>query len=249
MMGFEGSIKNVGTVCVVNDPHPDDDCKNGVGFGTDGRIYDHNACVWFGFACGFNYKEAEVVNAATGTVDVRSCFVLGLDNAPKQWAFLNTAKCDSLAGGRSAVFVARYLLHCDGDRDCPRGRKFGFFEAFDASKDSSDAAFNAFRRKVVTSNQSVFPRNDISSSAIEKEGTYHMFAGASVQFKIAGGDSRVTKVFSGINVPDISDWPFLDGDVLNSKGDGVVTFKNPRTNQFITWDFSDVANPKRSSQP
>jgi hypothetical protein len=76
-----------------------------------------------------------------------------------------------------------------------------------------------------------------------------MFTGAAVQFKIAGGDSRVTKVLSGLSVPDTSDWPFLDGDVLNSKGDGIVSFKNPRKNESILWDFSDVSNPKRSSQP
>jgi hypothetical protein len=119
----------------------------------------------------------------------------------------------------------------------------------DASGDSSAAAFDAFRRKVVTSNQSVFPNNDVSGDAIEKEGVYQTFGGVSIRFKIADEASRVTQVFGGLAVPDISDWPFLDGDVLNSKGDGIVTFTNPGTKQSILWDFSDVGNPRRTSQP
>jgi hypothetical protein len=243
MLGFEGKIDDVGHVCKAGESG--DDCKNGVGFGTAGRIYDENACVWFGFACGFNYKDA----AADPALNIASCFVPGLDNAPLQWSFLNSAKCGGLAGGDKTVFVARFLLDCNGDDDCASGRKFGFIEVVDASTNSDDAHFDAFRRKVVASNASVFPHNDTSSDAIGKEGTYHTSSGTVLKFKIADGDSRVTEIFGGIKQPDISDWRFLDGDVLNSEGDGIVTFKNPRTNQFITWDFSDVDNPRHLSQP
>jgi len=240
MMGFEGVIKDVGHVCQAGDTK-DDACPGNTGFGDEGRTYDRNACVWSGFACGFNYRDDQYVSA--------SCFAPGLDNAPAQWSFLKSANCNALAGGKSTTFVARYLLNCDGRDDCPKGRQFGFFEAVDASGDPSDAAFDAFRRKVATSNPSVFPNNDVSSGAIEKEGVYQTFGGVSIRFKIAGEASRMTRVFGGLAVPDISDWPFLDGDVLNSKGDGIVTFTNPGTKQSILWDFSDVGNPRRTSQP
>jgi hypothetical protein len=247
MMRFEGAIKDVGHVCQPGDSLPADKpkdatCPGNTGFGDEGRTYDRNACVWSGFACGFNYRDDQYISA--------SCFVPGLDNAPARWSFLNSANCNNLTGGKSATFVARYLLNCDGRDDCPPGRQFGFFEAVDASGDSSAAAFDAFRRKVVTSNPGVFPNNDVSGGAIEKEGVYQTFSGVSVRFKIDDGKaSRVTRVFGGLEVPDIADWPFLDGDVLNSKGDGVVTFKNPNTKQSILWDFSDDANPRRTSQP
>ena len=246
-MGFEGAVTDVGAVCQQNTPGKD--CANGVGFGNDGRSYDGNACLWFGFACGFNYRDAEdVPDGNGGFVQIHRCFVPGLDNAPAQWSFLNSATCKGLTGGSSPFFVVRYLLSCDGKHACPAGRRFGFFEAVDASSDPSDAAFAAFRRKVVAANPSVFPNGDASSAAIEKEGVYRTFGNVLLHFEIVGGPSRVTSVFGGVRVPEISDWPFLDGDVLNAKGDGIVTFKNPRTKLSILWDFSDVKNPKRSSQ-
>jgi hypothetical protein len=227
-MGFEGAITEIGNV-------------DNTGFGAGGRTYDRNACVWFGFACGFNYRDDDGISAR--------CFALGLDNAPAQWSFIKSTNCSLLANAKSTTFIARYLLNCNGDHECPKGRQFGFIEVVDATADPSDAHFDAFRRTVVASNPSVFPNNDTSSAAIDKEGIYKTSSGVSIRFKITGDASRVTQSFGGINVPDISDWPFLDGDVLNSKGDGVVTFMNPNTKQSILWDFSDANSPKRSSQP
>ncbi|HLI99228.1 MAG TPA: hypothetical protein VKT76_05900 [Bradyrhizobium sp.] len=249
MMGFEGAVSDVGHICQPADSLPtnnpkDTNCPGNTGFGDKGRTYDRNACVWSGFACGFNYRDDQNDTGVDLGVSA-SCFAPGLDNAPPQWSFLKSSNCRPLAGSKTTTFVARYLLSCDGHHDCAKGRRFGFFEAVDATGDPSDAAFDAFRRKVVASNPSVFPNNDTSSGAIDKEGSYQTFSGASLRFKIGGDASHVTQVL-GRKVPDISDWPFLDGDVLNAKGDGIVTFVNPVTKQSILWDFSDDDNSKRT---
>jgi hypothetical protein len=242
-MRFEGLVDNVGAV-------------GADGFGAEGRLYDRNTCVWHGFACGINYADAEVLKGRDGApMDIQECFTTGLAGAPPAWRFLNSRQCRATVGA-PAFFVARFLLPCaNTDAGCAGNGRFGFFEAFDASAirpGQLDAAFDDFRRRVVADNPVVFPGNPSPAEAINRTGQYRMFAGNRERLTFTVGARGADPGRGGVltvndqPVPPLSDWPLAEGDVLNSRGDGIVRFRNPKLGNSITWDFSDAQHPKRT---
>ena len=240
---FDGAIENVGDV----DPTPGPN----LGFGAEGRIYDHNTCVYRGFACGINYQDAEPLNQPP----MESCFVPGLDGAPSTWRFMNSKRC-AVTASAPAFFVARFLRPCGApDLGCVEGGRFGFFEAVDVSTTPAgalDAAFDAFRRRVVADNPAVFAGNPSDAQAVSQDGAYRMFGGRRERLVFNAArhqkDADRTGIVSvdGTAVPNISAWPLAEGEVLHATGDGVVRFTNPKLRNTIMWDFSDAQHPKRT---
>jgi hypothetical protein len=180
------------------------------------------------------------------------CFMPGLDGAPLVWSFMNSKRCAATASS-PGFFVARFL--CD-DKEvlCFDNGRFGFFEAVDVSTardDQLDETFDAFRRRVVFDNRAVFGGNPSDKDAVSRDGQYRMFGGAHelLVFNVVAHQADPDR--SGIvsvndqPVPNISGWPFASGDVMNSAGDGIVKFTNPKLRNTITWDFSDAQHPKR----
>jgi hypothetical protein len=205
-----------------------------------GWTYDHNTCVWRGFACGINFRDAD---------NLKDCFQPGLDGARAEWSFLDSKQCPSVAPGQR-FFIARYLLPCtNADSGCTNDSRFGFFEAVDVS---STDDFDTFRRQVVAQNREVFPGNPAPFDAINQNGRYLMYKPPRylVSFSVVAhqADPELTGVLSVDDnpTPRLSTWDFADGDVLKSKGDGIVTFVNPNSLTAIRWDFSDARNPQRT---
>jgi hypothetical protein len=199
----------------------------------DGWTYDHNTCVWQGFACGINYFDSW---------NMGGCFQPGLDNAPAEWSFFDSKQCGMYANA-PPFFIARYLLPCTNrDSGCVEGGRFGFFEAVDAPS----VDFDTFRREVVARNPVIFPGNP------PPFGHYHMFAGNHEHLLFSPIAHKIDPKLAGVlfvnfqSMPRIPDWPLAEGDVLNSSGDGVVIFRNPGNFQTIVWDFSDAQHPKRT---
>ena len=225
-MRFEGIRENHGSTPAELD-------KNG-------WTYDHNTCVWHGFACGVNFKDAD---------NLRGCFQPGLDGARAEWNFLDSRRCPGVANNHR-FFIARYLLPCmNADSGCADNASFGFFEAVDASP-SDD--FDIFRREVVARNPEVFPGNPNPYDAINQNGVYRMHAGnhESLLFSLVAhkADPELTGILSvnDQSTPHLSQWPLADGDILKSAGDGLVTFISPNSLTSVTWDFRDAAHPKRT---
>jgi hypothetical protein len=234
-MRFEGEIEDKGD-------------KGQDGFGEKGRIYDHNTCVWRGFACGINYQEAEIVKVEDKPEEnLAACFVPGLRGAPPEWKFLDSTTCAATKDA-PPFFIARFLMPCTNkDAGCQDGGQFGFFEVVDAPR----IRFDDFRQTVVATNRVVFFGNPAPSDAIRRPGIYRMSGrNESIMFSVISHKDNAK--FSGIDRvnnqlhPPIPNWTLAEGDVLNSSGDGIVRFTNPNTKQSVIWDFSDSQNPKRT---
>lgn len=241
-MRFDGVKEDVGDV--EHDIHSDN-----FNFGKEGRTYDHNTCVFKGFACGINYNEAEVRNPGPDAAaqDLTGCFHPGPDGAAPGWGFLDSKACQATKIA-PPFFIARFLLPCTNeDSGCERNGRFGLFEVVDAP----NVGFDEFKSRVVADNPVVFPGKPTPFDAVNQNGNYRMFGGQKelLLFSVIANkaDRRLTGVLSVNGEPtrQIPDWPLAEGDVLNAKGDGVVSFTNPNTRQTVIWDFSDAQHPKR----
>jgi len=235
-MRFEGVVEDIGDVDPIT------------GFGADGRINDHNLCVWEGFACGLNYQDAENLDMQNDPGGMAGCFKPGPTGAPPEWSFLDSKECKATQFA-PPFFIARYLLPCTNrDSGCLTNGRFGFFEAVDAPA----VTFGEFQQQVLASNPVIFPGNPNPFDAVNQNGHYQMFGGNRdrILFSVVANraDPDLSGVLSvGLNpVPKISDWPFAQGQIINSSGNGVVTFTNPKLGTTITWDFSDARRPKRT---
>jgi hypothetical protein len=234
-MRFEGVKKDVGDLGTD-------------GFGKDGRIYDHNTCVWHGFACGINYQDAQFFDPKNDQQNLALCFEPGVDGAPPQWMFLNSSTCAKTKDNRETFYIARFLLPCTNrDSGCDDGGMFGFFEIVDAP----NVDFAEFRRQVVTANPKIFPNNPAPFDAVNQNGQYRMFGGGKELILFSAIAHKADPTLAGVlavndqPMPRISAWPLADGDVLSTRGDGIITFTNPNTKQQVIWDFSDAQHPKR----
>jgi hypothetical protein len=105
---------------------------------------------------------------------------------------------------------------------------------------------------VVADNPVVFQGNPSDKEAVSRNGQYRMFGGARERVVFNAAAHQADPDRSGIvsvdgkPVPNISAWPFADGDVLHATGDGIVKFTNPKLRNTIIWDFSDAQHPKRT---
>jgi hypothetical protein len=193
-----------------------------------------------------NYAGAQDL-AEDEAPPMETCFVPGPAGAPPQWSFLDSKTCGATKLA-PPFFIARFLMPCTNeDSGCLTGRTFGFFEAVDAPT----VDFAAFQAKVLADNPVVFPGNPAPEDAVNQNGRYRMFAdGKTILFSVVANraDAGLYGVLGvdGESFQELDDWPFAAGDVMNSSGDGLVTFRNPNTGQLITWDFTDAQHPKRT---
>jgi hypothetical protein len=216
--------------------------------------FDDNLCVWNNFACGINVQVP---------LDITRCLQPSSD-FPHHWFFFDSSNsqgvpgCDGYKPRPGKFYFVLYLLcpqnNCENNLSGVPPNSAGFLEVFDNPSD----AFSTFQGKVVGNN----PFN--SSGNIEGlghgcltgdncDGHYHTVSGHDLELDLRGhqDDSDKTGITSvdGIAVKDLDDWDFLDGDILTSKGDGVILIKNPLLGWHIVLDFSDVNHPCRRQDP
>lgn len=223
-MGFEGEVED---------------------FGADGRTYDHNVCVWEGFACGINYRDMADFNTEDTERGMEACWVLGENDAPAEWTFLNSKECAATKAA-PAFFIARYLRPCaDEDAGCLDNRRFGFFEAVDAPT----ADFASFKAAVIAANPTVYPAGLSDEDAVTRDGTYMTTGGKRIVFNAAAhqedSDDYGIRSVDGRATAELDDWPLAEGTVMSGR-DGKVSFTDPNTGRTLTWDLSDAQHPKRT---
>jgi hypothetical protein len=193
--------------------------------------YDHNTCVWRGFACGMNLVA---VSNPGGCQIARE----------KGWMFIDSSTCPAGTGKFFAAIRQDPCSHAD-DNSCtitpgngPLVANKGFFEIVDNPADD----FATFKTKVESANPSPFANAGTGNS-----GVYHSYSGHTIEFDCSAhqhdSDRWGITSIDGVAQDGISTWPFASGDILNSSGDGRLTFFNPRLNKQIQYDISNAANP------
>ncbi len=217
---FEGNYKDFGSA--QSSDHPN--WRN--------ATYEHNTCVWKGFACGMNL----VIPSTAGCTF----------EAQAGWTFINSANC---AAGAPNFYVAirRETCSTDGDDSCQvtpgngaLGPTKGIFEIVDSPQDD----FTIFKNKVTSQNAEPFDNFGTATT-----GTYHSYSGHTIKFDCEAHqhDSDkwgITQV-DGVDQPGLGKWPFASGDIIDGAGDGKLRFTNPGF-PAVNYDFSDWHNPARS---
>ena len=204
--------------------------------------YDHNTCVYRGFACGINFRIP---------ADLWGCLSPGPPGSEAGWKFLDVRQC---AGYESnpKVYVAIYRKACGAAVD--HCRDFGFVEAVDAPQ---DLTFTSFKQTVVQNNPPGFvvtPPTIVAGGGalgpLPLNGTYKTFAGKTIAFDCSAHlqDDEKSGIASvdGQEVPGIDDWDLAEGDIITANDKPVVTIRRSPGGPVITLDFSKWNSPKRN---
>ena len=115
------------------------------------------------------------------------------------------------------------------------GGDYGVLEAYDTYIPGHDLTFEEFKTQVPRNNPRPFSRTGTNS--------YLTIGGKRIQFVISP-QSRVLSVTPGTSRPPQS--TFLWGDIMNSGGyfgNGLITIRNPYTNEVGTMDDRQASNP------
>jgi hypothetical protein len=214
------------------------------------RSYDHNLCVFGGFACGLNMvippsllgcldnQSTPVGDPRLVFIDSRACELYA--DSPRFFLVLWSDQCPAQAWAHN---------YCSGT--------FGFFEIVDAPE---SADFQFFKLQVATRNRPTIVSTHDPSHDGRRVGVYVTTRGQRIKFAAdahqrdsdSSGIYEVSMVGGAvIGQPDIGDWPHAGGDPLSlgyapiqSSGDGRVKITNRRLSKSITLDFKNVDAPK-----
>jgi len=198
--------------------------------------FDHNVCVWRGFACGTNI----VVPSA---MDNPQCLTT-TPGAPNEWRFIDSAVCPAYSGAPH-FYVILYRQACTASSSqCEGISNWGFFEAVD----NPQMPFEQFKAQVVARNAAFYVA--VPSGLV---GNYVAADGTRVTYGVRDHalDSDKTGI-SGINnlvVPQLPDWGFAEGDIIKADGTGRMSIHAPGLQRWIDIDFTDDEHPKRTVHP
>jgi hypothetical protein len=212
---------------------------------SDNATYDHNLCVWRGFACGNNVRAPSDM-----------CFVAGPPGTPSQWTFFDSrsSACDVYQNGPQ-VMIARYVECYEGDSGNRSGdcsvNNVGFFEAVS----EPGVTFEAFRQKIVQNNPAspgwlrLIGGLGASDRAL-LSGTYKSFSGELIEFNTSGhqldSDETGIRSINGAGERKLSNWPRAAGDLMSGDRDsGKFEFRNPATGTGFRIDMSRWDAPSR----
>ena len=211
------------------------------------RTFDHNLCVWNGFACGLNI----VIPPA---LDAPSCAKAAPPPAQTEWRFIDTADCSVFTGGPRR-FVVIYRQACRGTGTGCR-TYFGFVDVVEAGNET----LAAFIARTIASNPPGFITSIAvgggGSTGLPMSGLYHSSRNQDISFSADAhqddSDEWGIRSVNGIATADLDDWDFAEGDslsgaaaVFSADGDGRVVMVNPATKQTLEIDLSDTDDPKR----
>jgi hypothetical protein len=190
-----------------------------------------NTCIAPGFACGLNpvipsgIPEACLLRNGNWTVVDMNSTTLGCD----------------LNYGFYVVVYKQTCVPTDCQKEAGDGGSFGFFEVTHAH------SLEGLLQSVTAANQGkTFRPNKINVYSGTGGRTY------TFQPMTSGGyDWGMISVAQGSNVAnferDISKWPLVQGELMQSSGhNGCVQIDNPTMNLRLILDYSDANNPKRT---
>jgi hypothetical protein len=181
----------------------------------------NNTCVAPGFACGLNVRIPDHIPA----------------NCREQhgsFTFLD------LTGPRCSVnqgfYAAVYRRPCDSARCRSAADNFGFIEA----RESGELSFRAFVDAVLKQNGRVMS-SDVRASYVTSDGR-------KLVFEPIGLDTRRWPIVSVDGVREeraFERWPLAQGDVINARGDGLVSIENRHLGVRIELDMRDALAPEK----
>ncbi len=224
----------------------------------DSPSFDHNLCVWQGFACGTNVMipEAFAVQPPVGTLP---CMVQVPSGANARWNFIDTSLCTGYARSPRS-FIAIYRHDCPtGGTDCDDN--FGFFEVVDVSRTpQANNAFDLFKTRVIAANPPGFVSLFNTGLQLHRMGgSYHSERGHVIRFSADAHqhDSRASGIVDvdGVAPNPFGAWGFASGEPammpgvttpILSSGGGYVDIANALTGNHLELDFRDVQHPIRS---
>jgi hypothetical protein len=201
--------------------------------------HDDNVCVFQGFACGTNIVVPPALHA---------CFS---EQIGTPWAFLRSATCAALPN-TPPFYVALFRKPCPSEaKNCLKN--WGFFEAVEAPVAANqNAAFDAFRNKVLTTNGAHLTPDPPGGKEPPLAGKYISSRGSKIDFDAAATmndeDRAGVDAVDGVRQPALSDWPLASGDVINSSRCPSFPFIQGRIEisgqgNGVTIDFCDWAIP------
>ncbi len=196
-----------------------------------------NSCVYKGFACGRNLDlPASILGEPVTGV------------APSPWGIQYTPKCTELVDG--LIFInATPSCHEQLAEELRRWNLYivahagdygSFFEAVDPQ--TVPGTFQAFKQRILAAN--VGRPNNVASWYVNSRNERIDFLNThgldQFEWGIRAVDGRP------IASTNISQWPFLAGDILQASRDGLVRIRNARTNSTVTLDLRNHRAPIRT---
>ena len=220
--------------------------------------FDHNLCVWQGFACGTNViiPEAFAVQPPVGTPP---CMVQVPSGSNARWNFIDTSICIGYQLAPRS-FIAIYRQDCpQAATDCDDN--FGFFEVVDVSSTAQpNNAFDLFKMRVIAANPTGFISPFTTGLHSHRMGgSYHSERGQVIRFSADAHqhDNSATGIIDvdGVEPTPFGAWGFASGEVamlpgvttpITSSVGGYVDIANARLGRHVELDFRDAQHPVRT---
>jgi hypothetical protein len=195
----------------------------------DNHTYDHNLCMWQGFACGINIKLPQDM---TDCIDGMG-WKLPLPDGPPgaTLRFFDSTQCTPYQS--HSLFIVIYTADCQsGMEGCTDN--YGFFEVADRSQDS----FDSFKQRIIAGNASRV------LDAGRGAGQYAAANGHRISWNATAHQQHDKKsgidAIVGVPEPDLDQWQRASG-MITSNGDGLVRITG--LDGTVELDFRDARHP------
>jgi hypothetical protein len=189
--------------------------------GNSTRRRRNNTCVAPGFACGLNVRIPDHIPASCREQHGSFTF---LD--------LTGPRC----GVNQGFYAAVYRRPCASARCRAAADNYGFIEA----REGGELSFRAFVDAVLAENAKVVS-SDVRASYVTSDGRKIVFEPVSI-------DTERWPIISIDGVREersFQRWPLAQGDVINARGDGLVTVDNRHMGVRIELDMRDALAPQK----
>jgi hypothetical protein len=195
----------------------------------EAHTYDHNLCMWQGFACGINIKLPQ---------DMTDCingmgWKLPLPDGPPgaMLRFFDSTQCTPYQS--HSLFIVIYTANCQSGMDgCTDN--YGFFEVADHFQGS----FDSFKQRIIAGNASRV------LDAGRGSGQYAAANGHRISWNATAHQQHDNKsgidAIDGVPEPDLDQWQRASG-MITSTGDGLVRITG--LDGIVELDFRDARHP------
>lgn len=200
---------------------------------TNHWTFNHNICVYRGFACGFNIVVPDFMLARCGDRH---------DEVP--WLVIKLNSCLAPGVLSASYFLTVYREACDAaDAACKTGT--GFVEAVAMSGDVTLEAFVADAKARLGA-----PLQKSTAGTLTRlQGKYRLATGEEIEFDTRAHEHNSGRTgieaVNGAKVPDIGDWARAEGPLSAGKGSATFTFRSPNDGRGLRIEMDAWAAPKR----
>jgi hypothetical protein len=210
------------------------------GHPVDAWSFDHNLCVWHGFACGMNIVT---------TSHLSECITNRVADPGGKWQFIDTASCYAFRGSKFRRFITIYKHECPADRQgCTDN--FGFIHVADVTGSRSTAselmrtvmALNPSRERPLSPMSGRFT-DPVRRDVIVWDSLAHQRD--SSRWGVESVNGKRTKDLQDRERVEGEWWDSPERPPLSGKSDsGILVIHNNRMGVDLTLDFSDRMHPR-----